>query len=49
MLRYGVGEEKGREALEEIKKQMGLAFDDFDLEYYTVFLRCYKTQPYLVL
>lgn len=26
--------EKGKEALEEINKQMGLAFDDFDLEYY---------------
>lgn len=27
--------EKGREALEAINKQMGLAFDEFDLEYYT--------------
>ncbi|GLJ28241.1 hypothetical protein SUGI_0554860 [Cryptomeria japonica] len=31
--------EKGRKALEEINKQMGLAFDDFDLEYYTQLFR----------
>jgi phosphoribosylformylglycinamidine synthase len=27
--------EKGRAALEEINKEMGLGFDDFDLDYYT--------------
>jgi phosphoribosylformylglycinamidine synthase len=27
--------EKGRSALEEINKEMGLGFDDFDLDYYT--------------
>lgn len=31
--------EKGKEALEEINKQMGLAFDEFDLEYYTGLFR----------
>uniref|UniRef100_A0A0C9RY68 phosphoribosylformylglycinamidine synthase n=1 Tax=Wollemia nobilis TaxID=56998 RepID=A0A0C9RY68_9CONI len=31
--------EKGREALEEINRQMGLAFDEFDLEYYTRLFR----------
>lgn len=31
--------EKGKEALEEINKQMGLAFDEFDLEYYTRLFR----------
>jgi phosphoribosylformylglycinamidine synthase len=31
--------EKGRAALEEINKEMGLGFDDFDLDYYTDLFR----------
>ncbi|CAI9109174.1 OLC1v1008946C2 [Oldenlandia corymbosa var. corymbosa] len=34
-VRYIPVMEKGREALEEINKQMGLAFDEQDLQYYT--------------
>lgn len=31
--------EKGRTALEEINKEMGLGFDDFDLDYYTTLFK----------
>ena len=31
--------EKGREALEEVDRELGLAFDDWDLDYYTALFR----------
>ncbi len=31
---------EGRAALERINQEMGLAFDDWDLEYYTGLFRC---------